>query len=86
LEHDDVDAIWYQVLDITGAKFRQAMVVDNILREFSSNEGLADFGQMLTNGTFHELTDAWERFKNDTDIEGEDWFQREVQDFMGKRL
>ncbi len=83
---DDGDAMFYLIIDITKAKFRQAMVVDNILREFTDMEGLNDFGWMIEEGRFQDLVDAWERFKNDADIESEDWFQREVQDFMGKRL
>jgi hypothetical protein len=82
-EAGDTDAQFDQVVRITKKPFRQAFVVDIIIREFAGMEGLNDFGWMLDNGQFHELTDAWERFKNDDDIESEDWFQNAVRDFTG---
>ncbi len=85
-EAGDSDAQFDQVVRITKKPFKQTFVVDTIIREFAGMEGLNDFGWMLNNGQFHELKDAWERFKNDDDIESEDWFQREAQDFMGKRV
>jgi len=85
-EVGDSDAQFDQVVRITKKPFKQVFVVDTIIREFAGMEGLNDFGWMLNSGQFHELTDAWERFKNDDDIESEDWFQREAQDFMGKRV
>jgi hypothetical protein len=83
LEANDVDALFSLVTRLTGVKFKQAFVIDTILREFAGSEGLNDFGWMLVSGEFQDLLNAWERFREDTDIEQEDWFQREVQDFKG---
>lgn len=84
-EADDSDAMFDQVVRLTRVKFKQAFVIDTILREYAGMAGLNDFGWMLESGEFQDLVDAWERFREDADIEQEDWFQREVQDFKGER-
>jgi hypothetical protein len=84
-EADDSDAMFSLVVRESGVKMRQAFAIDTILREFTNMEGLNDFGWMIEQGQFHELLDAWERFRADADIENETWFQREVQDFKGDR-
>lgn len=85
LEAGDDDAMFDQVVRLTRVQFKHAFVVDTILREFTTQEGLNDFGWMLDSGEFQDLVDAWERFREDADIENEPWFQREVQDFKGER-
>jgi hypothetical protein len=84
-EADDSDAMFDQAVRLTKVKFKQAFVIDTILREFAGSEGINDFGWMLDSGEFQDLVDAWERFREDADIENESWFQREVQDFKGER-
>lgn len=83
INKEDVDALFNLVLQITGAEFKKAIVVDSVIREYTSMEGLHDFGWMLESGEFNTLTDAWKEFGQDTDVGSQDWFKAEMQTFMG---
>jgi hypothetical protein len=48
-------------------------------------EGLNDFGWMIDDGIFDELTNGWEEFGRSTDVANQDWFRKELQTFMGDR-
>ncbi len=82
-EVGDTDAQFDQVVRIVKLPFKQVFVVDTIIREFAGAEGLNDFGWMIESGEFNDLVDAWQRFRDDPDIEHEDWFQRDARDFTG---
>ena len=83
LEANDVDALFSLVTRVTGVKFTQAQVIDTILREFNTAYGLTDFGWMLEDDEFQDLIDAWEQFRRDSNVEYEDWFKHNLQDFKG---
>lgn len=83
LDADDSDAMFDQVVRICKLPFKQVFVVDTIIREFVGMEGLNDYGHMIDHGEFNDLVDGWQRFRDDPDIEHEDWFHREARDFTG---
>jgi hypothetical protein len=86
LDRTDTDAQFQLVLRATGAKFGKAFVVDSIIRDFGGGmEGLNDFGWMIDDGIFDELTNGWEEFGRSTDVANQDWFRKELQTFMGDR-
>jgi hypothetical protein len=86
LDRTDTDAQFQLVLRATGAKFGKAFVVNNIIRDFGGGmEGLNDFGWMIDDGIFDELTNGWEEFGRSTDVANQDWFRKELQTFMGDR-
>ena len=58
-------------------------MIDTILREFNTAYGLTDFGWMLEDDEFQDLIDAWEQFRRDSNVEYEDWFKHNLQDFKG---
>ena len=82
-EAGDTDAQFDQVVRICKLPFKQVFVVDTVIREFAGMEGLNDYGWMIESGEFNDLVDAWQRFRDDADIEHEDWFQRDARDFTG---
>ena len=82
-EAGDTDAQFDQVVRICKLPFKQVFVVDTVIREFAGMEGLNDYGWMIEQGEFNDLVDAWQRFRDDADIEHEDWFQRDARDFTG---
>lgn len=85
-DDEDGDEPFRLVLQATGAEFGKAFVVDTIVREFAGGmEGLNDFGWMIDDGIFDELTNGWEEFGRSTDVANEDWFRKELQTFMGDR-
>ena len=86
LDRTDTDAQFQLVVQATGAEFGKALVVDSIVREFAGGmEGLNDFGWMIDDGIFNELTNGWEEFGRSTDVANEDWFRKDLQTFMGDR-
>ena len=86
LDRTDTDAQFQLVLRATGAKFGKAFVVDSIIRDFGGGmEGLNDFGWMIDDGIFDELTNGWEEFGRSATVADEDWFRKELQTFMGDR-
>ena len=85
-DDEDGDEPFRLVLQATGAEFGKAFVVDTIIREFAGGmEGLNDFGWMIDDGIFDELTNGWEEFGRSTDVANQDWFRKELQTFMGDR-
>jgi hypothetical protein len=80
---NDADALFDLILKITGAPANKAFIVDTILRTYSFDGGLTEFGSMIEDGTFTELTGAIDDFIADDTVEQEDWYQREVKKFMG---
>ena len=86
LPQPDHDGLFRLVCQITGAPFGKAMIVDGILREYSGYYGLNEFGLAIEHGEWDdEMVEAWDRFGNDTDVAHEEWFQQEVQTFMGDK-
>jgi hypothetical protein len=78
----DDDGLFDLVLKVTGATPNKAFVVDSILRVYCY-EGLNDFGWMLRDdGSLKQFKQALTNFVNDSEIAQDDWFQRELENFM----
>ena len=84
--HDDMggggaDRIFNLVLDLTGAPFNKAYVVDELVRE-AGYEGLTDFGWMIEEGHYNDLYQAWEEFKKDRTLATDTDFKQSVRRFF----
>lgn len=86
-EEPDANRLFDLVCRSTSTPFGKAMVVDSILREYAGGfNGLNDFGTLIDSGEWqNDIVDMWDMFGNDPDVAQQDWFQKEIQTFMGDR-
>jgi hypothetical protein len=86
-EEPDANRLFDLVCRSTSTPFGKAIVVDAILREYAEQfNGLNDFGTLIDSGEWHqEMVEMWDMFGNDPDVAQQDWFQKEIQTFMGDR-
>jgi hypothetical protein len=81
-DEQDADQLFNFVLELTGASFKKAMVVDTLLREFTGMEGLNDFGWMLESDGLGDLYTAWDSFAQDKEILKDPAFLSDVREFF----
>jgi len=84
--HDDmagggVDMLFNLVLDLTGAPFDKAYVVDELVRE-AGYEGLIDFGWMIEEGHYNDLYQAWDSFSKDQSLRTDADFKQSARKFF----
>ena len=86
-EEPDANRLFDLVCRSTSTPFGKAIVVDAILREYAGGfSGLNDFGTLIDSGEWHQdMVEMWDMFGNDPDVAQQDWFQKEIQTFMGDR-
>lgn len=86
-EEPDANRLFDLVCRSTSTPFGKAIVVDSILREYAGGfNGLNDFGTLIDSGEWqNDIVDMWDMFGNDPDVAQQDWFQKEIQTFMGDR-
>lgn len=84
--HDDMDGggadmLFSLVLQLTGAPFEKAYVVDEWIRE-SGYEGLIDFGWMIEGGDYGDLWQAWDAFGKDQSLRTSVDFKQSARKFF----
>jgi hypothetical protein len=86
-EEPDANRLFDLVCRSTSTPFGKAIVVDTILREYAGGfSGLNDFGTLIDSGEWqHDIVEMWDMFGEDPDVAQQDWFQKEIQTFMGDR-
>jgi hypothetical protein len=86
-EEPDANRLFDLVCRSTSTPFGKAIVVDAILREYAGGfSGLNDFGTLIDSGEWqHDIVEMWDMFGEDPDVAQQDWFQKEIQTFMGDR-
>ena len=86
-EEPDTERLFDLVCRSTSTLFGKAFVVDSILREYAGGfSGLNDFGTLIDSGEWQsDIVEMWDMFGNDPDVAQQDWFQKDLQTFMGDR-